>query len=221
MRSDEIPEPHDPRRVPPSAIRKSGLSRTSRCCGRGRRTGAVAWQVDSAPSFGPTTVASSVTFNGPALDGDILQVRLAASGDLLDTVALRVRSGPVWPPWEMRSSRGSVLPTPPNRRVTPRSVPTGRHRSSHRFPALRQALVGAPFLETRVRGTGSGCIRPGLRGRDGALLGADPGLVLGAKRNIGAALAASRASIVIDAPRNFSDPERRSHILEVPCVNSV
>jgi polyvinyl alcohol dehydrogenase (cytochrome) len=57
------------------------------------RTGAVAWQVDSAPSFGPTTVAGGMTFNGPALDGDILQVRLTASGDLLDTVSL---PGPIW-----------------------------------------------------------------------------------------------------------------------------
>jgi polyvinyl alcohol dehydrogenase (cytochrome) len=55
--------------------------------------GTVAWQVDGAPSFGPTTVAGGMTFNGPALDGDILQVRLASSGSLLDTVGV---PGPIW-----------------------------------------------------------------------------------------------------------------------------
>ncbi|MGO8872214.1 MAG: PQQ-binding-like beta-propeller repeat protein [Acidimicrobiales bacterium] len=56
-------------------------------------TGAVAWQADGSPSFSATTVAGGMTFNGPALDGNVLQVRDAASGDLVDTVAV---PGPIW-----------------------------------------------------------------------------------------------------------------------------
>jgi len=56
-------------------------------------TGAVAWQADDAPSFASTTVAGGLTFNGPALRGDILLVRNAATGALIDTVSL---PGPVW-----------------------------------------------------------------------------------------------------------------------------
>jgi polyvinyl alcohol dehydrogenase (cytochrome) len=56
-------------------------------------TGAVSWQEDNASSFAPTTVAGGMTFNGPALNGSVLQVRDAASGALLDTVSL---PGPIW-----------------------------------------------------------------------------------------------------------------------------
>jgi polyvinyl alcohol dehydrogenase (cytochrome) len=56
-------------------------------------TGAVAWQIDGAPSFSSTTVAGGMTFNGPALDGNVLQVRDAASGDLLATITV---PGPIW-----------------------------------------------------------------------------------------------------------------------------
>ncbi len=38
-------------------------------------TGDVAWQADHAPSFAATTVAGGMTFSGPALDGNVLQVR--------------------------------------------------------------------------------------------------------------------------------------------------
>ena len=41
-----------------------------------------------SPSFGATTVAGGMTFNGPSLGGDILQVRDAGSGHLVDTVAV-------------------------------------------------------------------------------------------------------------------------------------
>ena len=56
-------------------------------------SGAVAWQQGDAPSFAPTTVAGGMTFNGPALRGDTVQVRSAAIGTLLATVTL---PGPVW-----------------------------------------------------------------------------------------------------------------------------
>ena len=51
-------------------------------------SGAVVWQDQNAPSFAPTTVAGGMTFNGPTLTGNILQVRDAATGRLLDSVAL-------------------------------------------------------------------------------------------------------------------------------------
>ena len=50
-------------------------------------TGAVAWQASGAASFGPTTVAGSMTFNCPAF-GDVVQVRAAATGSLIDQAAL-------------------------------------------------------------------------------------------------------------------------------------
>jgi outer membrane protein assembly factor BamB len=56
-------------------------------------TGAVEWQADNAPSFAPTTVANGMTFNGPTLTGNVLQVRVAATGAILDTVAI---PGPIW-----------------------------------------------------------------------------------------------------------------------------
>ncbi len=56
------------------------------------RTGAVVWQADKAPSFGPTTTAGGMTFNGPSLS-TTLQVRDATTGNLLDTVAM---PGPIW-----------------------------------------------------------------------------------------------------------------------------
>jgi outer membrane protein assembly factor BamB len=56
-------------------------------------SGAVAWQDDNAPSFAPTTVAGGMTFNGPTLVGNILQVRSAATGAVIDTVTV---PGPVW-----------------------------------------------------------------------------------------------------------------------------
>ncbi len=51
-------------------------------------TGAVLWQADHAGSFSPTTVAGGITFNGPALSGSILDVRLASTGALLVAVPL-------------------------------------------------------------------------------------------------------------------------------------
>jgi polyvinyl alcohol dehydrogenase (cytochrome) len=56
-------------------------------------TGAVGWQDDNAASFAPTTVAGGMTFNGPALNGSVLQVRSSSTGDLLDTVTV---PGPIW-----------------------------------------------------------------------------------------------------------------------------
>jgi len=56
-------------------------------------TGAIAWQAEHAPSFAPTTVAAGLTFNGPALDGSILQVRDAATGALVASVEV---PGPIW-----------------------------------------------------------------------------------------------------------------------------
>ncbi len=46
-------------------------------------TGAVAWQSTQAASFAATTVAGSMTFNCPAF-GDVVQVRAASDGHLLD-----------------------------------------------------------------------------------------------------------------------------------------
>lgn len=45
-------------------------------------TGITAWQAREARSFGPTTVAGGMTFNGLALD-QVVQIRDASSGDLL------------------------------------------------------------------------------------------------------------------------------------------
>jgi len=51
-------------------------------------TGAVAWQAEHAASFAPTTVAAGMLFNGPALGGDVLNVRDDTSGALIDQVPL-------------------------------------------------------------------------------------------------------------------------------------
>jgi polyvinyl alcohol dehydrogenase (cytochrome) len=51
-------------------------------------TGAIAWQASRGASFSPTTVAGGMTFNGPALGGAIVNVRDAASGDLIDQVGI-------------------------------------------------------------------------------------------------------------------------------------
>lgn len=52
------------------------------------RTGSVVWQAAHAASFSPTTVAGGLTFNGPALAGSILDVRLASTGALIHQVTL-------------------------------------------------------------------------------------------------------------------------------------
>jgi outer membrane protein assembly factor BamB len=57
------------------------------------RSGAVVWQADNAPSFAPTTVAGGMTFNGPALNGNVMDVRQAATGNLIDAVTV---PGPIW-----------------------------------------------------------------------------------------------------------------------------
>ena len=56
-------------------------------------SGRVVWQAEHAPSFAPTTVAGGMTFNGPALEGGILQVRDAATGVLAATVRV---PGAIW-----------------------------------------------------------------------------------------------------------------------------
>ena len=56
-------------------------------------TGAVEWQASNAPSFAPTTVANGMTFNGPTLSGNVLQVRVAATGSLLQSLTI---PGPIW-----------------------------------------------------------------------------------------------------------------------------
>jgi outer membrane protein assembly factor BamB len=50
-------------------------------------TGAVAWQATHAASFGPTTVAGSMTFNCPAF-GAVVQVRAATTGTIIDQAAI-------------------------------------------------------------------------------------------------------------------------------------
>ena len=50
-------------------------------------TGAVTWQASGAASFGPTTVAGSMTFNCPSFGADV-QVRSSSSGALLDQADL-------------------------------------------------------------------------------------------------------------------------------------
>ncbi|HEV3450678.1 MAG TPA: PQQ-binding-like beta-propeller repeat protein [Acidimicrobiia bacterium] len=55
-------------------------------------TGRVRWQASGAASFGPTTIAGGLTFNGSALR-DVVQVRAAASGQLLSELAL---PAPCW-----------------------------------------------------------------------------------------------------------------------------
>jgi polyvinyl alcohol dehydrogenase (cytochrome) len=51
-------------------------------------SGAVVWQADHQASFAPTTVAGGFTFNGPALGAAVLDIRDAATGVLVDQVAL-------------------------------------------------------------------------------------------------------------------------------------
>jgi polyvinyl alcohol dehydrogenase (cytochrome) len=50
-------------------------------------TGAVLWQASHAASFGPTTVAGSMTFNCPAF-APVVQVRAVGTGSLLDQATL-------------------------------------------------------------------------------------------------------------------------------------
>jgi len=51
-------------------------------------SGAVAWQVDHAASFAPTTVAGGMTFNGLASGANLVQARDAATGHLLWQISL-------------------------------------------------------------------------------------------------------------------------------------
>jgi polyvinyl alcohol dehydrogenase (cytochrome) len=51
-------------------------------------SGAVRWQVDSAASFAPTTVAGGMAFNGLALKAAVVDVRDTASGRLVVRVRL-------------------------------------------------------------------------------------------------------------------------------------
>ena len=51
------------------------------------------WQAGPGRVFAPTTTAGGMTFNGPALEGNILQVRDAATGALLATASI---PGPDW-----------------------------------------------------------------------------------------------------------------------------
>jgi hypothetical protein len=48
----------------------------------------VAWQSVASASFSPTTVAGTLTFNGPALQGPVLDVRAAGTGALIEQVKL-------------------------------------------------------------------------------------------------------------------------------------
>lgn len=56
------------------------------------RTGAVLWQANGAPSFAPTTVAGTLTFNGLALRS-VVQVRDSRSGRLVRELPL---AAPCW-----------------------------------------------------------------------------------------------------------------------------
>jgi polyvinyl alcohol dehydrogenase (cytochrome) len=56
------------------------------------RTGAITFQADGAPSFAPTTVAGSVTFNGLALR-NVVQVRERATGALVTELPI---PAPCW-----------------------------------------------------------------------------------------------------------------------------
>jgi polyvinyl alcohol dehydrogenase (cytochrome) len=56
------------------------------------RTGAVRFQAEGAPSFAPTTVAGSLTFNGLALR-NVVQVRDRARGNLVNELAT---AAPCW-----------------------------------------------------------------------------------------------------------------------------
>ncbi|HXX90916.1 MAG TPA: PQQ-binding-like beta-propeller repeat protein [Acidimicrobiales bacterium] len=52
------------------------------------RSGAVLWHADGAASFAPTTVAGGMTFNGLSLVAKALQVRSAATGQVIIEVPL-------------------------------------------------------------------------------------------------------------------------------------
>ncbi len=77
-------DPSDPRDTPMQEPSMHAFDAT---------TGAVAWQAEHAPSFAATTVAGGMTFSGPALDGNVLQVRDAATGALVMTATT---PGPIW-----------------------------------------------------------------------------------------------------------------------------
>jgi hypothetical protein len=51
-------------------------------------TGAVEWQDNGFASFSPTTVAGGMTFNGPALAAVAVEVRDAATGQILAQIGL-------------------------------------------------------------------------------------------------------------------------------------
>ncbi len=55
--------------------------------------GNVVWQAQDGQSFGPTTVAGGMTFNGLALDGNLLTIREASDGRLLKELAM---PAPIW-----------------------------------------------------------------------------------------------------------------------------
>jgi len=52
------------------------------------QTGKVLWQADAASSFAPTTVAGGMTFDGLAFSLKVIQVRQAATGQVLAQIAL-------------------------------------------------------------------------------------------------------------------------------------
>lgn len=54
--------------------------------------GAVRWDADGGASFGATTVAGGMSFNGLALQ-DVVQVRDVSTGRLLDSISL---PAPCW-----------------------------------------------------------------------------------------------------------------------------
>ena len=65
-------------------------------------TGAVDWQADGDASFGATTVANGMTFNGPAIAGPVLDIRDAATGRLIEQARLPGPAGQGWPRWATR-----------------------------------------------------------------------------------------------------------------------
>ncbi len=82
--SQVLCDPSDPRDIP---IQEPSVHAFD------AENGSVVWQAQGGQSFGATTVAGGMTFNGLALNGNLLTVRQASDGELLEELAM---PGPVW-----------------------------------------------------------------------------------------------------------------------------
>ena len=152
-------------------------------------SGASPGRSSNAPSFAPTTVAGGMTFNGPALLGNVLQVRSTATGALLDTVPV---PGPVWSGvatvGDALVVRASARRTRPARRASPWSHPGGGGRS------CREGSARCPVTGPTGRGRSAGAPPVRRSGRSA------PPVVCPARRTGGRRLRDRRGSAARSEP---------------------